>query len=253
MRVLLGDADIFAFRLASRNQESYDFGDGEDCIHYDMEELKDEADEYIADLVEELEADKMIICLSDDYENWRKAVHPEYKENRQGSKRPELLYPLKEYLFENYESYRKPLLEADDVMGILATHPTLIKGEKIIVSEDKDMMTIPGLLYKPHRPQEGIIEIDPISADSFWMFQTLMGDVTDNYKGAKGIGEKKAGKILEGLCTIEEMWAAVVETFISVKMTEEDALMNARVARICRREDYNFKKQEVKLWQPPKL
>jgi 5'-3' exonuclease len=253
MRVLLGDADIFAFRLASRNQTSVDFGDGEETLHYDMDELIEDTKEYLADLTEELEADELIICLSDDYENWRKAVHPQYKENRQGSKRPELLYPLKEYMFENYKSFRKPLLEADDVMGILATHPSLIKGEKVIVSEDKDMLTIPGLLFKPHHPEEGIIESSEIDADRYWMYQTLIGDTTDNYKGAKGIGPKKAEVILDGLETVEEMWPAVVEAYLSKNMTEEDALMNARVARICRRQDYDFKKQEVKLWQPPKL
>lgn len=31
-------------------------------------------------------------------------------------------------------------------------------------------------------------------------------------------------------------------------MTKEDALLNARMARILRAEDYDFKKKEVKLW-----
>ena len=34
-------------------------------------------------------------------------------------------------------------LEADDVMGIMATS-TMLDGEKVIVSEDKDMKTILG-------------------------------------------------------------------------------------------------------------
>jgi DNA polymerase-1 len=43
----------------------------------------------------------------------------------------------------------------------------------------------------------------------------------------------------------------VVAAFESKGLTEEDALVQARVARICRASDYDFKTKEVKLWNPP--
>ena len=45
-------------------------------------------------------------------------------------------------------------------------------------------------------------------------------------------------------------WQSVVELFESKGFTEEDALLQARVARILRYEDYDFEKKEVILWTP---
>jgi len=45
-------------------------------------------------------------------------------------------------------------------------------------------------------------------------------------------------------------WPSVVEAYKKAKLTEEDALMNARCARILRASDWDFKKEEVKLWTP---
>ena len=82
------------------------------------------------------------------------------------------------------------------------------------------------------------------------MYQTLIGDTVDGYYGCKGIGDKTAKKILGniGENSLTEMWKKVVETFIAKGFTEDDALLNARMARILHSEDYDFKKKEVKLW-----
>lgn len=54
---------------------------------------------------------------------------------------------------------------------------------------------------------------------------------------------KKAGEK-----DLNEMWKLVVETYKSKGFTEEDALRNARMARILRAEDYDFNNKEIKLW-----
>ena len=82
------------------------------------------------------------------------------------------------------------------------------------------------------------------------MHQTLTGDISDNYKGLKGVGEKTATKILHGLKTKKEMWEAVVAQYKKQNLSEKDALLQARVARICRASDYNFKRQRPILWRP---
>ena len=46
------------------------------------------------------------------------------------------------------------------------------------------------------------------------------------------------------------MWQSVIDAYKSKGYTEEDALRNARMARILRAEDYDFKNKEVKLWKP---
>jgi len=57
----------------------------------------------------------------------------------------------------------------------------------------------------------------------------------------------KATKILEDA---EDPWAAIVATYESRGLTEDDALIQARCARILRACDYDFKRREIILWQP---
>ena len=45
-------------------------------------------------------------------------------------------------------------------------------------------------------------------------------------------------------------WATVVKAFTDKGLTEEDALLNARLARILTIEDYDTEQQEPKLWTP---
>lgn len=254
LRTLLIDADIVAYQIAATNQTDWKW-DADEVSHLvnEPEVAFKEADVYLAELVEKLKADEMIICLTDDV-NFRKSVLPTYKMNRAGVVKPELLKPLKDYFAAEYKSYKKPGLEADDVMGILSTHPKIIPGQKIIVSIDKDLKQIPGWLYNPRKHSKPVL-IEERDATYYHMTQTLTGDAVDGYKGCPKIGPKTAEKILFGCSppwgTWEESWQAVVATFESKGLTEADALVQARVARMCRWQDYDFKKKEVRLWQPP--
>jgi DNA polymerase-1 len=130
-------------------------------------------------------------------------------------------------------------LEADDAMGIYATqHPG-----NIIVSPDKDMKQIPGKLYNLESTQNITAE----EGGRWHLIQTLAGDQTDGYSGVPGIGVKRAETLFnkEGYS-----WATVVKAFTDKGLTEEDALLNARLARILTIEDYDTEQQEPKLWTP---
>ena len=132
-----------------------------------------------------------------------------------------------------------PELEADDAMGIYATKLT----GNIIVSPDKDMRQIPGKLYN----LEDTTTITPDEGARWHLIQTLAGDQTDGYSGVPGIGVKRAETLFnkEGYS-----WATVVKAFEDKGLTEEDALLNARLARILTVEDYDSKQKEPKLWTP---
>ena len=246
---LLMDTDIFAYRGACINEDKTAFGK----YVWDFEDACESVDQVIAELSENLKADRIIMCLSDEEANWRKDVLPTYKAARKETERPEQLYMLKDYLATEYESKGFPSLEADDVMGILSTHPHAIEGKKIIVSEDKDMRTIPGYLYAPHRPKLKTINITELQADQFHMWQTLVGDPTDGYGGAFGIGKGSifAQAVLEE--DHEELWDTVLAGYGSKGLTETEAIQQARVARILRAEDYNIQTKELTLWEPELL
>lgn len=243
---LLIDTDIVAFKVAAVNQQKHDWGAGLVTQSTSLEAAKVQAVNVIEGLIKQLKADKAIVCLTDS-ENWRYSVLPSYKSNRVGVERPVLLKEVKDHLASKYETFTRPTLEADDVMGILSTHPKLIKGKKIIVSEDKDMKTIPGWLFNPAKdtkPRKVTLE----EADTFHLYQTIIGDTTDGYKGCPGAGPKAANALLEEYTDSASRWKAIVRLYESKGLTEEDALVQARVASICRFTNYDFTKKEVILW-----
>lgn len=247
---LLIDADILAYTAATKGQRTYDFG-GEKLVAVgDLDDVIPVVDEQVQEWLADLDADRALLCLSCPSEDgWRRALYAPYKAHRPITK-PALLGPIKDYMRANFEVRERPALEADDVMGILSTHPTLIKGRKIIVSIDKDMRTIPGWLYNPDKDKEPQ-QISREVANYWHLYQTLVGDSADNYPGCPGIGPVKADAALEGQYTLAQMWERVVGLFESKGLTEKDALLQARLARICRHTDYDFKRKEVKLWLPP--
>jgi 5'-3' exonuclease len=244
--VALLDSDIFAFQAASVCQQNIDWGDGEPTQSADLSTAIAMLDNAIDRVVTQLRADRTIVCLTAP-NNWRRDVLPSYKSNRKDVVKPVLLADLRAHLETNYECFTRPTLEADDILGILSTHPTLVPGKKIIVSEDKDLSTIPGWLFNPRKDTKPR-KITPESAHYYHMLQTLMGDAVDGYKGCPRIGKIRAAKILED--AEGDYWPSVVETYQLAGLTIDDALQQARVARICQFADYDYKLKKVILWNP---
>lgn len=262
-RTLLVDADIVAYKFAAAHEEVYYF-DGRDqppAVSADLQAALTSTEEYIAELQARLGATEVVVCLTDPERNFRKEiVWDGYKGNRVGLRKPEHLTAVKDWFKTRYQTYQRPALEADDCMGILSTHPSLIRGEKIIVSEDKDMASIPGLLFNPAK-DEAPRRITKIAADRFHMWQTIVGDSSDGYPGAPGVGPKspEAESILSAR-TVEEAWQHVLCAFRRSKATagktEEEivrmAVTQARLARILRSSDWNFRAKKPVLWVPPR-
>lgn len=257
-RTILIDGDIIVYQQAGLHQDEIDWGEGQCCVVIQDALARRAALDQVERYKNKLKADHVIVCLSDPKRNWRNRVYPEYKLHRKKRSRPVLYGGIRELLEEHYEVVKYPWLEADDVMGLLATDDTLASGERIIVSIDKDMKTVPGKLYNPREDRLGVQEIDPFAADFFFYKQVLMGDPVDGYFGVRGIGPKKAEKILakalDPLVGDEHrrMWQAVVAAFKAAGMKEQDALMTARVARIIRKGEYDIINKRVLLWKPPK-
>lgn len=259
---ILIDSDIVAYKSAAIHQVEYQWDENTKSIFVDEDLAKEHIEDTIDGYADKLNATRIIVCLTDKT-NFRKSVLPSYKANRKDLEKPILLDSLKEHLKETYESYIRPSLEADDVMGILSTSKKIISGKKIIISEDKDMETIPGYLFNPRKDKKPryITEED---ADIKFFTQVLTGDTVDGYKGCKGIGAVKAKKIIAMAIrdwvsesddeTFEArnkyIWESIVEAYEKAGQTEEDALIQARMARILRANDYDFQKKEVVLWKP---
>jgi 5'-3' exonuclease len=251
-RTLLIDADILAYRTSSATQKAYQWDAETRSVAADMDAAIRFAEEEIERLADRLQADDVIVCLSDDFNSFRKSlVDPSYKELRATAERPENLYPMKAWLRENYLTEERAWLEADDVMGIISTDPSRT-DERIIVSADKDMMTVPGKLYRPQH-QAGakkprILDITPLEGIRFHFWQTIVGDTTDGYPGAPGVGHKSpyAEDVLFAESE-EAAWEEVLMAF-ATRGGEPAAIRQARLARILQFPDYDGR---VRLWLPP--
>jgi len=238
-RTLLIDGDIVVYQYSSTVEHEIDWGDDVWSLWADAKEAQQLILQYLDILVEETAADDFIFCFSDK-DNYRKDIDSTYKSNRKGKRKPVCYKAVKEWIQDQYKTETWDRLEADDVMGIMST-ADMLAGEKVIVSEDKDMKTIPGLLWRSGE----MLNISQEEADYNHLYQTLVGDSTDGYPGLRGVGDKRATELLK-----TPTWETVVKAFEKAGQTEEDALVQARLARILRASDYNFEFDQPRMWSP---
>lgn len=243
------DADMLCFVSCSSVEREINWGDGLWTLHADAKEAETQIDDRVEGIVTTV-LDKLnyegeyriIMCISDPKVNFRKKILSTYKANRIGKRKPVCYSEVLEWIKRNYTTKMIPTLEADDVIGIAATH---FKGQEVHCSGDKDFRSIPGIFYNFIKGE--LYHISEREADKWFYTQTLIGDKADNYDGCPGIGEKTAEKIFkkEGVS-----WGTVKKTFLRKGLTEEDALQQARVARILR--DTEWKDGKPILWSPSK-
>jgi DNA polymerase-1 len=263
VRTLVVDGDLFVYEACTSVERAVEWSPGEFTMHADLDEAKAHFDSRLNKLVEDLEADECAIALSDYNDPWRRKVLPSYKAQRVENRKPMVYWAMREYVQESRRVFSKPGLEGDDVVGILFTSPKIIPGEKIVVYEDKDLLQLPGTHLRLNRMKAGPVKdslftVSVAEGDHWHLMQTLAGDVTDGYTGIPGIGPKKAAKILEPFTAedpktfdVAAAWPAVVAAYEKYGLTADDALATARIARICRATEWNFKTKEVRLWTPP--
>lgn len=264
MVTALIDGDILAYEAASANEFNAQWDTNVWTRHADFPSARGQLDDKIHHLASKAGADDIIIGLSaSGGQYFRRNINPtEYKSNRDQPK-PIIYQALRDYMLDAYTTFERPGLEGDDVLGILATHPTLVEGKKVVISTDKDMRTFPCHLLNPRHLDDGVVEIYEGLANLNFFMQVLMGDPVDGYKGCPGIGKVKATRILEKFVEenpkaeppiafdLVKAWVAIEAAYRKAKLGREVAIMNARMARILRAEDYDVKTREITLWEPP--
>jgi DNA polymerase-1 len=256
---VLIDADVLCYRACHPAVENIDFGMGDGGFDVVNEKMAYEiADEEVAAWKKVARCKKVKLVFTDREtdRNFRTQVCPHYKANRTGEK-PPLHNEVYQYLRANYDSVSVPGIEGDDLLGLLATGED--GGKYVVASIDKDILTLPCRQVNPDkdaRPRKVSVR----NANYYWMYQTIMGDVVDNYKGAPGAGPKAAERALMGTKVLDDMWAAALSVYadqhdhgrwgkkFTCETAYDEALMNARCARILRHGD--FKDGKVRLWQP---
>ena len=154
--------------------------------------------------------------------------------------------PARKYLRNAYVTLQSKWLEADDLMGIECTKDT---DNTCIVSTDKDLLTIPG----KHWDFDGkvIYDISEDMAEKNFFRQALSGDQVDGYPGCLGVGAVTANRVLEEADKKgSSRWEAVRNTYKARGFDEEFAILQARMAYILQKEQFNGIDKYPTLWEP---
>ncbi len=154
---------------------------------------------------------------------FRDELYTEYKANREAM--PDDLRAQIEPLLEAIEASGLPLLrvagvEADDVIGTLATRATSAGMRTVIVTGDKDMAQLVNdsvtlLDTMPRGPSQqpratdadGVVERFGVRADQIIDYLALVGDSSDNIPGVPKIGPKTAVALLAEYADTEAILA----------------------------------------------
>ena len=221
------DADIVAYRCAATCEE-----ENESFIALSR------CNDLVERIIDAVGADTYSLFLSGG-DNFRKKIDPAYKANRDDKPRPKWLQGCREFLVKEWQAKVTDGIEADDALGIAQREDTFI------CSIDKDLLQIPGMHYNFVKDEEYYIT-EPVGLYNFWT-QMIVGDTSDNIKGVKGLGPKKAAKILdpiveEDLDELDKVYYHVVSNLYN---DTERMHSNAQLLWILR--------TEGGIWQPPKV
>ena len=152
-------------------------------------------DEMLDNIIRHTGVSEYQLWLSDSASNnFRYQIYPLYKANRIGKPRPKHHEELKAYLIQEWGARFADGMEADDYLGIYQDEED---KTTVICSIDKDLKQITGLHYNFVKD-----EWDDVSRKQgmrAFYEQLIMGDVSDNIPGARGMGPVAALAALKDL------------------------------------------------------
>jgi len=149
---------------------------------------------------------------------FRNELYAEYKAHR-----PPMPDELREQIQPIHEIIRAmglPLLivpdvEADDVIGTLASEATAEQRDTVISTGDKDMaqlvsdhVTLVNTMTDTRMDRDGVVEKFGVTPEQIVDYLALMGDSVDNIPGVPKVGPKTAAKWLTEYETLDAVMAA---------------------------------------------
>jgi DNA polymerase-1 len=191
--VILVDSDSIYFRMA--------------CVTKKQKDIRVGIDHTMREIQQNCGSDSFLVAIKG-RGNFRKDIYPNYKSTRKdldADVKEALNYGHK-YMVDKYEAIEADDMEADDLVSIWASECREVGQEYTVAGIDKDLLQIPGTHYNFVKKE--IQEINDDTANLKLMLQCLTGDRSDNIPGIKGVGPKKAERILHGV-PMERRWNRV--------------------------------------------
>lgn len=163
----------------------------------------------------------LVVVFDAKGKTFRDDIYPEYKANRPSM--PDELRSQIEPIHNIIQAMGLPMLvidgvEADDVIGTLALEATAAEQPVIISTGDKDIaqmvnehITLVNTMTNTLLDSEGVIEKFGIPPELIIDYLALLGDKSDNIPGVPGVGEKTALGLLQGLGSLDNIYARLDE------------------------------------------
>lgn len=169
-------------------------------------------------ILDQTESDDYVLYIGGK-DNFREnvATTHKYKGTRDGLHKPHHYQNARDFLVSAYGAIVVDGIEADDAVSI--HHLSL--PDSVLCTIDKDMDMIEGWHYNYAKAQ--MYYVDEETALRNFYAQMLSGDVSDNIVGIRGIGKKKAHKLLSEAETEREMIDVIVPYYVNEFGPEAEA------------------------------
>lgn len=220
-------------------------------------------------IMEDTKPDYIAVALDSKEPTFRHKIYSEYKANRDMI--PEDLIPQIARIQEiisalNIMTYRLPGYEADDIIGTILKKTSKQGIESIAVTPDKDYIQLIDenlFVIKPGKSNEDLAfyNYDKVVTEYGFKpeqmidFLALVGDLSDNIPGVKGIGEKTAVPLIESFGSVEGIYdniESIEKNSVKEKLliNKDNAFLSKELARIKLDVPVDFNIDQLKLSNP---
>ena len=205
------------------------------AFRYKHAKAVDFADDYmntVKSLKKSYHCDKLIIAGDMGSSSYRKALYPEYKQNRKDKYADqtesekaefEVFFAEVQSILERYDNegdfpvLRFPGVEADDIAAYIVSKRKYFKLAQIwLISSDRDwnLLVDEGVSQFSYVTRKEFTvdnwdEHYEFSRDDYISIKCLMGDSGDNVPGVPGVGPKKAASLVEQYGSTYDIIAAL--------------------------------------------
>jgi DNA polymerase-1 len=201
-------------------------------------------------LLEQEKPDYLAVAF-DTGKTFRDEIFPEYKATRE--KMPGDLIPQIERIRQLVDAFNIPRLEvegfeADDVLGSVARQAVAQGLGVRIITGDRDLLQLVGDHIIVNLPEGKLSDAKDYATDADVIakfgvpahlvvdYKALVGDVSDNIPGVKGVGEKTAQSLYETYASLDDIYAHLADLPAKVRTKLEEgkeaAYLSRELARI---------------------
>jgi len=132
-----------------------------------------------------------------------------YKANRATKTKPAYYDFVRELLVNEHGATVVEGIEADDMLAIRQTD---LDDSCVCISNDKDLLQVPGYHYDPVKYVLRYVDVQQANRH-FWD-QMIIGDATDNIQGLPGYGNSSIKYVYKGCKTYDELFKACLTEYV---------------------------------------